>query len=238
MGKRLLQQRRGRSPRFTAKGIKSKGDIRHPSDAQLTQGFDVVDIIHCPAHSAPLAVLQHVTGGNHEFVFAPDGISVGDLVNSDAESLPLGGVFTLSKIPEGASVHNVERRPGDGGKMVRGSGMVAKVLTKSEVSVKLQLPSKKTKDFHPDCRAALGVVAGGGRPDKPMLKAGKNHHAKRARRKLNSIVCGISMNAVSHPFGSKNSHIKGRPTQAARNDPPGRKVGKIAPSRTGRKKRK
>jgi large subunit ribosomal protein L2 len=237
MGKRLLQQRRGRSPRFTAKGIRSKADVKHPSRDLMDEGLQVVDLVHCPAHSAPLAVLQSLEG-THHFVFAPDGVMVGDVVSSDSENLSLAGVLSLSEVPEGTIVHNIEKVPGDGGKLVRSSGMGAKVLTKSEKLVLVQMPSKKTKGLHPACRVSLGVVAGGGRPDKPMLKAGKNHHAKRARKKLNSIVCGISMNAVSHPFGSKNSHIKGRPTQASRNDPPGRKVGKIAPSRTGRKKRK
>jgi len=57
----------------------------------------------------------------------------------------------------------------------------------------------------------------------------------RARNKLYPTVSGVSMNAVSHPFGGTSSHLKGRPTQAPRNAPPGRKVGKIAPKRTGRK---
>ena len=58
----------------------------------------------------------------------------------------------------------------------------------------------------------------------------------KARNKLYPKVCGISMNAVDHPFGGKCSHIKGRPTLSPRSAPPGRKVGKIAPRRTGRRK--
>jgi large subunit ribosomal protein L2 len=58
----------------------------------------------------------------------------------------------------------------------------------------------------------------------------------RAKNKLYPKVCGISMNAVDHPFGGKCSHIKGRPTQSSRHAPPGRKVGKIAPRRTGKKR--
>ena len=58
----------------------------------------------------------------------------------------------------------------------------------------------------------------------------------KARNKLYPRVSGVSMNSVDHPFGGSSSHTKGRPTQASRNAPPGRKVGKIAPKRTGRKK--
>jgi large subunit ribosomal protein L2 len=195
----------------------------------------VIDLVHCPAHSAPLAVLESSTRENY-VVFAPDKISVGTIIN-DLEP-NLGCVLKLGDIPEGSVIHNLERVPGDGGKMVRGSGAGAKVLTKTDKGVFVELPSKKKIVFGNACRASIGIVAGGGRPEKPMMKAGKNHHAKHARKKLNAIVCGISMNAVAHPFGSKCSHTKGRPTQSARNDPPGRKVGKIAPKRTGRKKRK
>ncbi len=235
MGKRLLQQRRGRSPRFTARGIRSKGEIVHPQQDELQIGLFVVDLVHCPAHSAPLAVLE---SNDHEtrFIFAPEGISIGSVVNNVEPNL--GCVLSLSQIPEGTEVHNLEKFPGDGGKLVRASGASARVFNKTESGVVIEFPSKKTMVLHENCRASIGVVAGGGRLDKPMMKAGKNHHAKHARKKINARVCGISMNAVSHPFGSKCSHVKGRPTQCARNDPPGRKVGKIAPSRTGRKKRK
>ena len=57
----------------------------------------------------------------------------------------------------------------------------------------------------------------------------------KAKNKMWPIVSGTSMNSVSHPFGGRSSHAKGIPTQSARNSPPGRKVGKIAPKRTGRK---
>ena len=90
--------------------------------------------------------------------------------------------------------------------------------------------------FLPDCRAAIGIIAGAGRLEKPFLKAGTRFKKMRARNKLYPKVCGISMNAVDHPFGDKCSHIKGRPTLSPRSAPPGRKVGKIAPRRTGKKR--
>ncbi len=60
---------------------------------------------------------------------------------------------------------------------------------------------------------------------------------KKAKNKLWPSISGTSQNAVDHPFGSKGSHTKGRPTQCGRNDPPGRKVGKVAPRRTGLRKK-
>ena len=68
------------------------------------------------------------------------------------------------------------------------------------------------------------------------MKAGNRFKLMKAKHKVYPKVCGISMNAVNHPFGGKSSKIKGRPLQCSRNAPPGRKVGKIAPKRTGMKR--
>ena len=58
----------------------------------------------------------------------------------------------------------------------------------------------------------------------------------RAKNKLWPKISGVSQNAVDHPFGGSSSSIKGGPTQSSRNSPPGAKVGKIAPKRTGKKR--
>tara|TARA_Y100000310_G_scaffold278642_1_gene297195 strand:+ start:17291 stop:17830 length:540 start_codon:yes stop_codon:yes gene_type:complete len=174
--------------------------------------------------------------GNKSYAFAPFGIKVGDEITVGGTELKPGNVLKLEEIPEGTLIHNIELRPGDGGKLVRTSGSSAKVVAKTETQVRVLLPSKKEKIFKPGCRAAIGVLAGSGRTDKPFLKAGTRMKKMRARNKLYPKVCGISMNAVDHPFGGKCSHIKGRPTLSPRNAPPGRKVGKIAPRRTGKKK--
>ena len=68
------------------------------------------------------------------------------------------------------------------------------------------------------------------------MKAGRKYHYMKARNKLYPRVCGISMNAVDHPHGTSRSSKKGHPTIAPRNAPPGRKVGKIRPRRTGMKR--
>ena len=169
--------------------------------------------------------------------FAPEGIKVGDEVSlGQEEEIQKGNVLPLMSIPEGTLVHNIELRPGDGGKLVRTSGASAKIVAKTETTVRVLLPSKKEKIFLGTCRSAIGVLAGSGRTDKPFLKAGNKYKKMRAKNKLYPKVCGISMNAVDHPFGSGCSHIKGRPTLSPRSAPPGRKVGKIAPRRTGKRK--
>ena len=146
-------------------------------------------------------------------------------------------MLPLKSIPEGTLIYNIESNPGDGGKFVRASGAFAKIITKTEDGIVVELPSSKRRTFLPECRAIIGVIAGSGRTEKPFLKAGTKFFAMRAKNKFWPRVSGTSMNSVSHPFGGKSSHAKGIPTQASRNAPPGRKVGKIAPKRTGRRKR-
>jgi len=124
--------------------------------------------------------------------------------------------------------------PGDGGKLVKTSGGVARIVSKSLKKVIVKLPSKKQKEFHPKCNATIGVIAGSGRVDKPFLKAGNKFKAMKAKGKYWPIVSGASMNAVDHPLGGARSSRKGRPTIAPRNAPPGRKVGMIRPRKTGR----
>ncbi len=232
MGKRLIQQRRGRGTGpYKSPGHRFKGAAKH-YDSQ-GKGI-VVDFINCPGHSAPLMVVEFESG-DFALSLAPKGIKVGDVVEVGGAELNTGNVLELKNIPEGALIYNIEARPGDGGKFVRTSGAFAKVLSKTEKGIKIKLPSRKEKLFLPECRAAIGTLAGSGRTEKPFLKAGTKFKKMRARNKLYPKVCGVSMNSVDHPFGGSSSHSKGRPTQSPRSAPPGRKVGKIAPKRTGRK---
>ena len=78
-------------------------------------------------------------------------------------------------------------------------------------------------------------MGGGGRKDKPFLKAGKKHNAYRARGKLYPVVRGVAMCAVSHPHGGGGHQHVGKPYTVKRGASPGRKVGSIAAKRTGRK---
>ena len=83
------------------------------------------------------------------------------------------------------------------------------------------------------CRATIGAVAGSGRNEKPIAKAGKNFYRNRARPKIWPKVRGVAMNAVDHPHGSGRKQTVGINSTVSRNAPPGRKVGHIAAKRTG-----
>jgi large subunit ribosomal protein L2 len=207
-----------------------------PKKEELVAG-KVIDFVKCPGHTAPLAKISY-DDGETVFTIAAEGMQVGDNVTAGTGSeIKPGNTLALKDTPIGTLIYNIESNPGDGGKFCRASGTFAKIVSKTRDNVVVELPSKKEKTFKKDCRAHIGIIAGGGRLDKPIVKAGNQYHKKRATNKLYPKVCGQSMNAVDHPHGGSRSSKKNYPYTVSRNLPPGAKVGKISPRRTGRKKR-
>ncbi|SEO27222.1 large subunit ribosomal protein L2 [Halogranum amylolyticum] len=236
MGRRIQGQRRGRGgPTFRAPSHRYKAELSHKkSEESDTVSGTVVDIEHDPARSAPIAAVEF-DDGDQRLILVPEGVTVGETiqVGVTAEIKP-GNTLPLSEIPEGVPVCNVERQPGDGGKFARSSGVSAQLLSHDRSVAVVKLPSGEVKRLNPDCRATIGVVAGGGRTEKPFVKAGNKHHKMKARGTKWPRVRGVAMNAVDHPFGGGGRQHPGKPKSVSRNAPPGRKVGDIASKRTGR----
>jgi large subunit ribosomal protein L2 len=236
MGRRIQGQKRGHgSPAYRAPSHRYKANLEHRQTEEAdTVAGTVVGIEHDPARSAPVAEVEF-DDGDRRMVLAPEGVAVGERlqVGVSAEIKP-GNTLPLAEIPEGVPVCNVERQPGDGGKFARASGTSAQLLSHDRRVAVVQLPSGQVKRLSPDCRATVGVVAGGGRTEKPFVKAGNKHHKMRARGSKYPRVRGVAMNAVDHPFGGGGRQHPGRPKSVSRNAPPGRKVGDIASRRTGR----
>ena len=237
MGRRIQGQRRGRgTPTFRAPSHRYKANLAHRTveESDVVSGR-VVEIEHDPARSAPVAAVEF-EDGDRRLVLAPEGIGVGEelQVGVSAE-IKAGNTLPLAEIPEGIPVCNVERQPGDGGKFARASGVSATLITHDRRAAVVQLPSGEIKRLSPQCRATIGVVAGGGRTEKPFVKAGKKYHKMRSRGTKWPRVRGVAMNATDHPFGGGGRQHPGKPKSVSRNAPPGRKVGDIASKRTGRK---
>ncbi|MCG1003962.1 MULTISPECIES: 50S ribosomal protein L2 [Halobacterium] len=236
MGRRIQGQRRGRgTSTFRAPSHRYKAELSHrkTEDTDVLSG-EVVDIEHDPARSAPVANVEF-EDGDQRLVLASEGVAVGDTLEVGiSASIEEGNTLPLGEIPEGVPICNVESQPGDGGKFARASGVNADLVTHERDAAVVQLPSGEVKRLSPDCRATIGVVAGGGRTDKPFVKAGNKHHKMKTRGGKWPIVRGVAMNAVDHPFGGGGRQHPGRPKSVSRNAPPGRKVGDIASKRTGR----
>ncbi len=208
-------------------------DHRKVEDADVVSG-EVVGIEHDPARSAPVADVEF-EDGDRRLVLAPEGITVGEEIQIGVSAaIEPGNTLPLAEIPEGVPVCNVEAKPGDGGKFARASGVNATLMTHDRNVAVVQLPSDEVKRLDPQCRATIGVVAGGGRTEKPVVKAGKKYHKVKSRGTVWPRVRGVAMNAVDHPFGGGGRQHPGKPKSISRNAPPGRKVGDIASKRTGR----
>ncbi|KAG6420787.1 hypothetical protein SASPL_117326 [Salvia splendens] len=107
-------------------------------------------------------------------------------------------------------------------------------LTSYIFGCRIKLPSGAKKIVPSGCRAMIGQVAGGGRTEKPMLKAGNAYHKFRVKRNSWPKVRGVAMNPVEHPHGGGNHQHIGHASTVRRDAPPGQKVGLIAARRTGR----
>jgi large subunit ribosomal protein L2 len=165
------------------------------------------------------------------------GMYVGERVSIGEGAEPrTGNVLPLSKIPEGTPVSNIELRPNDGGKVARAAGASAIVYSAKGGSVVLKLPSGRLVSVSGESRATIGVVAGSGAVEKPLLKAGASYHKMRSRGRKWPRVRGVAMSIWYHPHGGGRHQKPGHPTSVSRNAPPGRKVGNIAPRKTGRGK--
>jgi large subunit ribosomal protein L2 len=236
MGKRLIQQRRGRvQSKFNSPSHRFKGNIRYENNSENNEGI-VIDIVHDPGRNAPLALLK-LKNEKKVLTLAPEGIKVGDKIRytENKNDIKVGNVLPVGNIPEGIPVFNIELSPGDGGKLVRASGNNATIVSHDKKKTVLQLPSGQFKTLNSNCRATIGVIAGGGRKDKPFLKAGKKHISFKVRGKQYPVVRGVAMNPVNHPHGGGGHQHVGKPSTVKRGAPPGRKVGSIAAKRTGRK---
>jgi large subunit ribosomal protein L2 len=237
MGKNLIQQARGTgSPRYKVPSFRFKTDGKLRSlKKELVEG-KILDLLSCQGHSAPIMKIKY-TDGEQRLMIAPEGIRVGDIVSAGpGAEAKAGNILILNDVPDGTSIFNIESQPGDGGKFCRASGNTARLLTKGEKFATVLLPSKKQRKFNLKCRAMIGKIAGGGRHEKPILKAGVMHYKKKAKNKLYPRTGGSQMNAIDHPFGNKRSARKAKQKPVSRFAPPGRKVGKLAAKRTGKRK--
>jgi len=235
MGRPIPSQKRGKGAgRYTAPSHRFKTQAHYRE--QEGQG-EVIGFYKDPSKTGIVMGVEWADG-KKTALLAPEGIRKGEGVTQSADAkVKIGNVLPLGNIPEGIPIFNIENKPGDGGKTVRVSGAGAFIINKKGEKVLVKLPSKRVKPFNANCRATIGVSAGGGRPEKPLVKAGNAYKKNKARGHKYPIVRGVAMNPVAHPHGGTGHHA-GKPTTVSRNTPPGRKAGHIAAKRTGRKKRK
>jgi large subunit ribosomal protein L2 len=234
MGKRIISRRRGSgTPTYRSPSHRHHGAIYHPAPTIVGEGR-VESILQAPGRTAPVAEVV-TSDGVRTRILAAAGLATGDTVAFQEGKVDRGSILPLGRIPDGTLVSNLEVKPFDGGRLVRSAGTSALVVAHTGGEVTVQLPSGVFKVFLATCRAEVGAVGGGGRLERPIIKAGKKFWATRSLARAPLKVRGVAMNPVNHPFGGGAHQHVGRPSTVSAGTWPGAKVGRF--SRSNRKKR-
>lgn len=244
MGRVIRTQRKGRGSVFKSHVHKRQGAAKlRPIDYAERHGYVkgvVKDIVHDPGRGAPLAwvVFRHTYKYRlcKELFIAAEGMYTGQFVYCGKKArLAVGNVCPVGNLPEGTVICNIEGKTGDRGTFAKTSGNYATIIghNTDDNTTRIRLPSGAKKTIPSDARGMVGIVAGGGRVDKPLLKAGNAFHKYKAKRNSWPVVRGVAMNPVEHPHGGGNHQHIGKASTIARDRPHGKKVGLIAARRTG-----
>ena len=164
----------------------------------------VAAIEYDPNRTCRIALL-HYADGEKAYILAPKGLSVGDVVESGhGADIKPGNAMPLRYIPVGTTLHNVELRPGQGGKIGRSAGMAVQLVAKEGDHATLRMPSTEMRRVPIDCRATVGEV---GNSEHELVKVGK---AGRNRWKgVRPQTRGVAMNPVDHPLGGGEGRSSG-----------------------------
>jgi large subunit ribosomal protein L2 len=164
----------------------------------------VAAIEYDPNRNARIALLHYVDG-EKRYILAPARVKVGDRLQSGQGSeIRPGNALPLRYIPVGTTVHNVELKPGAGGRMGRGAGASIQLVAKEGDFATLRLPSTEMRRVPIDCRATVGEV---GNSEAELISLGK---AGRNRWKgVRPQTRGVAMNPVDHPLGGGEGKSSG-----------------------------
>ncbi len=150
-------------------------------------------------------MLLHYHDGDKRYILAPENVEVGDILQSGQGSeIKPGNALPMRYIPVGTVVHNVEIKPGGGGKMARSAGSSVQLVAKEGDYATLRLPSTEMRRVPIDCVATVGSV---GNAQAELVKIGK---AGRNRWKgVKPQTRGVAMNPVDHPHGGGEGKTSG-----------------------------
>ena len=164
----------------------------------------VAAIEYDPNRTCRIALL-HYLDGEKRYILAPNGLKVDDMVESGPKAdIRTGNSLPMRFIPTGSTVHNVELRPGGGGKMARSAGMGVQIVAKEGAYATLRLPSTEMRRVPIDCRATLGTVGNSEHELTSIGKAGRNRW-----KGIRPQTRGVALNPVDHPLGGGEGKTSG-----------------------------
>jgi large subunit ribosomal protein L2 len=176
-------------------------DFKRTKDGVVAK---VAAIEYDPNRTCRIALL-HYLDGEKAYILAPKNLNVGDRITSGQGSdIKPGNAMALRYIPVGTTVHNVELRPGGGGKIGRSAGMSVRLVAKEGDYATLRMPSTEMRRVLIDCRATVGEVGNSEHELVKIGKAGRNRwKGKRPQTR------GVAMNPVDHPLGGGEGRTSG-----------------------------
>jgi len=164
----------------------------------------VAAIEYDPNRSARIALL-HYADGAKAYILAPARLRVGALVESGpAADIKPRNALPPGNIPTGTLVHNVELKPGQGGRMARSAGSSVQLVAKDGHHGVLRLPSGELRRVPLSCRATVGQVGNSDHANQSSGKAGRTRWLGKR-----PSVRGSAMNPVDHPHGGGEGKTKG-----------------------------
>jgi len=193
--------------RYTGGGHKKKYRIIDFKRNKFNVDATVKTVEYDPNRTAFIALLEYADG-EKRYILAPEGLKVGDKIESGENAdIVIGNALKLKDIPVGTNVHNVELKPGKGGQLVRSAGSEAQLMGKEGRFAQLRLPSGEFRLVHLECRATVGQVGNLSHELITIGKAGRSRHMGKRPH-----VRGSAMNPVDHPHGGGEGRTPvGRP---------------------------
>lgn len=164
----------------------------------------VAAIEYDPNRSARIALLHYVDG-EKRYIIAPEGVKVGDILQSGPGSeIRPGNALPISDIPLGTIIHNIELTPGRGGQLARSAGCSAQLMAKEGDYATVRLSSGEIRLISINCMATIGQVGNADHINVSIGKAGRSHWLGKRPR-----VRGVAMNPVDHPLGGGEGKTSG-----------------------------
>jgi large subunit ribosomal protein L2 len=163
----------------------------------------IVAIEYDPNRNVNIALINFANGAK-SYILMPQGLKIGDTVYAGVNvEANIGSCLPIKNIPIGFNIHNIELKPGCGGKMVRSAGVSAQLLAKEGGYATLKMPSSEVRMVHLDCWATVGVLGNAEYKNITWGKAGRIRHLG-----FRPTVRGMAMNPVDHPHGGGEGRSK------------------------------
>lgn len=164
----------------------------------------VIAIEYDPNRTSRIALIQYADG-EKSYIVAPDGVKVGEIIQSSSEAeIKTGNSMPIASIPVGTFIHNIEMKPGKGGQIARSAGTAAQLIAKDEKYCQVKLPSGEVRMIKSECKATIGTV---GNIDHENISIGKAGRTRWMGRRPH--VRGVAMNPVDHPMGGGEGKTSG-----------------------------